>query len=422
MKHKKKPKGSVVAALDIGSTKIACFIARIIDDEGNYNVLGVGHQAALGIKSGRVVDMAAAEAAIRHTVHTAENMAADALKGFPLRDVVVNVSGNLANSFSYNVDVQVSGQEITDNDVRRALAKAQDEAYSDDTELIHTIPIGYRIDGNDGIKEPRGMYGDVLEVNTHLVTSDVSSLRSMASCVESSHLDIEALCLSSYAAGLACLVEDEMDLGATVIDMGGGTTSISVFNGGNMIFSDAVLLGGQHVTTDIAKGLTTSIASAERLKNLYGHAMGGTTDGSEMIDVPQLGEDHQGQVNHVPRSLLIGIIQPRLEEILELVRAKMEMSGLGTHLGRRVVLTGGASQLHGLRELSQHVLNKQVRLGMPIRTSGLPDAVNGPAFSTTAGLLTYLSERSDEMPAEILAQVEPASAWERVKFWLRENW
>lgn len=422
MKRKNKPKGSVIAALDIGSTKIACFIAKIIDDEGNYRVLGVGHQAAMGVKSGRIIDLAAAEASIRHAVHAAENMAADDLKGYPLRDVVVNVSGNLAQSSCYNVEVNVSGQEITDNDVRRALAKAQDEAFSEETELIHTIPTAYRIDGNDGVKEPRGMYGEDLEVATHLVSSDIKALRNTAVCIERSHLDIEALCLSSYAAGLACLVEDEMDLGATVIDMGGGTTSIAVFNSGNMIYSDSVPVGGQHVTSDIAKGLTTSVASAERLKNLYGNAMGTSTDGAEMIDVPQLGEDAQGEVNHIPRSLLIGIIQPRVEEVLEMVRSKLDDSGLGLLMGRRVVLTGGASQLQGLRDLAQLVLNKQVRLGVPIRTNGLAEAMNGPAFATTAGLLTYVSERSDEMPAEILSQVEPDNIWERVKYWVRENW
>lgn len=422
MKRKNKPKGSVIAALDIGSTKIACFIARIIDDEGNYKVLGVGHQAALGVSGGRIADLAAAEASVRHAVHAAENMAAEDLKGYPLRDVVVNVSGNLAKSYGCGVEVQISGQEITDNDVRRALAKAQDEVFHEELELIHTIPTGYRIDGNEGIKEPRGMFGEEMEVATHLVASDIKSLKNMALCVERSHLDIEALCLSSYAAGLACLVEDEMDLGTTVIDMGGGITSIAIFHNGNMIYSDSVPVGGQHVTNDIAKGLNTSIASAERLKNLYGNAMGTSTDSSEMIDVPQLGDDHRGEVNHIPRSLLIGIIQPRVEEILELAREKLDESDLGTLTGRRVVLTGGGSQLQGLRDLAQIVLNKQVRLGVPIRTNGLPDAVSGPAFATTAGLLTYVSERSDEMPAEILSQVEPTTVWERVKYWVRENW
>lgn len=422
MKHKPKPKGSILAALDIGSSKIACFIARIIDDEGNFEVLGVGHQASQGIKSGSAVDLAAAEAAIRQTVHAAENMAADKIKGFPLREVIINVPGVHTRSHNFRIDVEISGQDVTDNDVRRALAKAQGHAVAGDAELIHTIPITYTIDGNNGIREPRGMFGNSLEVDVHLVTGDVSALRNIATCIERSHLDIAALCQSGYAAGLSSLVEDEMDLGCTVIDMGGGVTSIAVFYNGGLVWADAIPVGGRHVTADIARGLTTSVADAERLKVLYGSAVASAADENELIDVPQIGEDRQAHPNHAPRSLLVGIIQPRLEEILELVRAKLTDSGVGPMAGRRVILTGGASQMPGLRDLAQQVLDKQVRLGRPIRIDGLAESVGGPAFATTAGLLTYIAERSDEMPAEIMAQVEPGNIWERVKFWLRENW
>ncbi len=411
-----------MAALDVGSSKIACFIGKLVDDEGTFEVLGVGHHTSPGIKNGTIADLDAAEACIRQSVHAAENMAADVMKGYPLREVIVNVPGIHAMSHAHKVDIQVAGQEVTDNDVRRALAKAQEEAVSDDYELIHTIPFGFQIDGHEGIREPRGMFGHDMGVDIHMVTGDMAALRNIATCIERSHLDISAFCTSAYAAGLASLVEDEMDLGCTVIDMGGGVTSFAVFLGGAMIYSDAVALGGRNVTSDIAKGLTTSLADAERLKALYGSAVASNMDESELIDVPRIGEDERAQPNHVPRSLLVGIIQPRLEEILEMVRAKLNDSGLGPALGRRVVLTGGASQISGMRELGQHVLDKQVRLGRPIRLSGLPDAVSGPAFATTAGLLTYVSERSDEMPGEIMAQVEPGSLWESIKFWLQENW
>jgi len=422
MKHKPKPKGSVIAALDIGSSKIACFIARVIDDRGGFEILGVGHQASAGLKNGTIVDLAAAEAAIRQTVHAAENMAANAMRGYPLREVIINVPGIHARSHRFDVDIQVMGHEVTDNDVRRALAKAQGYALQSEHELVHTVPTGFRLDGHDGIREPRGMFGHNLSVDIHLVTGDMGALRNLATGIERSHLDIGALCLSSYAAGLASLVEDEMDLGCTVIDMGGGVTSFAVFQGGSMIYADAIPVGGQHVTSDIARGLTTTIADAERLKTLYGSAMAASTDENELIDVPQVGEDRHTHPNHVPRSLLVGIIQPRLEEIMELVRARLNDTGLGTAVGRRVVLTGGASQIPGLRDLGQLVLDKQVRLGRPIRVTGLAEAVNGPAFATTAGLLTYVSERMDEMPAEIMAQAEPGTLWQRVRYWMKENW
>jgi cell division protein FtsA len=422
MKHRHKPKGSLLAALDIGSSKIACFIARVIDNEGTFEVLGVGNHVSSGVRYGTITNLEAAESVIRQAVHAAENMAAEVMKGYPLREVIVSLPGIHAASHGHTADVQVAGHEITDNDVRRALAKAQDQLTGDDFEMIHTIPTNTYIDGREGIRDPRGMFGHTMSVDIHMVTGDKPALQNIATCIERSHLDISSFCVSSYAAGLASLVEDEMDLGCTVIDLGGGVTSFSVFRAGAMIYADAVALGGQHVTSDIARGLTTSVADAERLKVFYGTAMASDADQNELIDVPRIGEDERDHPNHVPRSLLVGIIQPRLEEVFEMVRAHLNDSGLGPSLGQRVVLTGGGSQMAGIRELAQHVMGKQVRLGRPIRIGGLPDAVSGPAFATTAGLLTYVSERSDEMPAEIVAQVEAGGMWERVKYWLRENW
>ena len=423
MKNKSfKPRGSLLAALDIGSQKIACFIGRVCDDNGGVEILGVGYHASQGIKAGAVVDIDAADRAIRQSVHTAENMAAEAMKGFPLRDVIVNVPGLQTDTYNVSATIQIAGQVVTDNDMRRALAKAQDQIISANYELIHTIPVHCAIDGQEGIREPRGMTGQTLEAGIHMVTGDLSPLQNMASCVERSHLDIEALCAAPYASGLASLVEDEMDLGCTVIDMGAGITSIAVFQAGSMIFTDSIPVGGWHVTNDIARGLTCSHADAERLKTLYGSAMMTNSDESELIDVPQLGETDQHAPHQVPRSLLIGVIQPRLEEILEMVRNRLDESGLGTNIGRRVVLTGGASQLPGLRDLAQMILDKQVRLGKPIRLTGLPDAASGAAFSTAAGLLTYMTTRQHEMPAEIMASVEGGNLWDRFRYWWKENW
>jgi cell division protein FtsA len=416
------PKGSVIAALDVGSTKIACFIARIRDDVGNIDLIGIGHQASQGIKSGTVVDLDSAETAIRQAVHAAENMAADVTKGYPLREVIVNVPATHSQSRLMNMGVQIMGAAVTDNDIRRALAKAQENIGGQDIELIHTIPTAYRIDGHEGIREPRGLYGQHLDVDVHMVMGQMAPLRNMASCIQSSHLDITALCSTPYAAGLACLVDDEMDMGCTVVDMGGGTTSIAVFYGRELIFTDAIPVGGQHVTNDIARGLTTSLHAAERMKTLYGSAIATATDDKDLIDVPPLGEEDSLTPNHVPRSYLVSIIAPRIEETLELVRARLIDSGLGAIAGRRIVLTGGASQIPGLREISQKYLEKQVRLGRPIRLQGLPDAVSGPGFSATAGLLHYVTERFHEMPAEIMATVEAGTVWQRVKLWLRENW
>jgi cell division protein FtsA len=417
-----KPRGTLLAALDIGTHKIACLIGRVIDEKGEIEILGVGYQASRGIKNGSVVNVELADNAIRQTVHSAENMAANAMKGYPLRDVIINVPGVHAKSDNLSVSVQVAGQVITENDIQRALAKSQDKIASDDNELIHTILVDCKIDGSSGIKDPRGMTGHSLDVDIHLVSGDLNPLQNVAACVESSHLDIAALCSSAYASGLATLVDDELDLGCTIIDMGAGVTSFAVFQQGVMIYSGAVPVGGWHITNDIAQGLGCSTTDAERLKTLYGSAVVTSSDESELIDVPRLGDVEQNTPNHVPRSLLVGMIQPRVEEILEMIRERMEADSAGKTAGRRIILTGGGSQLPGLRDLAQAVLDKQVRLGRPIRISGLPDAASGPAFSTAAGLLTYYVSHSGEMPAEIMASADSVSLWERLKYWWKENW
>jgi len=422
LSRKYKPKGSLIAALDIGSSKVACFIGRVSDDEGCFEILGVGNYASKGVRNGTIVDIGAAESVIRQTVHAAENMAASVMKGYPLREVVVNLPGVHARSYSQVANVQISGHEVTEQDVRRAMAKAQEQIISRDHELVHTIPVGYRIDGHDGIREPRGMYGQTMEVDIHMLTGEMGALQNMASCTQHSHLDIEALCVSSYAAGLSSLMQDEMDLGCTVIDMGGGVTSMSVFHDGGVVFCDAIPIGGAHVTSDIAKGFSTSVIDAERLKTLYGSAIASISDEKEMIDVPRLGEEDRKEPNHMARSLLVGIIQPRVEEIFELTRARLKDSDLGAILGRRVVLTGGASQIPGVRDLAEHVMDKHVRLGKPMHYKGLPDAVSGASYATTAGLLSYVAQHSDQMPAHIMRDVEQGNLFGRVKTWLKENW
>ena len=230
-----------------------------------------------------------------------------------------------------------------------------------------------------------------------------------------------ALVVGPYAAGLACLVEDESELGVTVIDMGGGTTTIAVFFDGNLVFTDSVPVGGIHVTNDIARGLSTPLVHAERLKTLHGSAITSSSDEREMISVPLVGEEDDGQSNHVPKSLLIGIIAPRLEETFELVRDRLESSGFDKIVGRRIVLTGGACQLPGTRELAALILDKQIRIGRPRGITGLAEATGGPAFTTAAGLIHFaLSERA-EIPRQGRARAEESNGLiGRFGHWIRE--
>ncbi|MCI5060165.1 MAG: cell division protein FtsA [Alphaproteobacteria bacterium] len=422
MKIKYKPEGSLLAALDIGSHKNACIIGRVVDQQGSVEVVGAAYQASQGIKNGAVVDLEKAGSSIRQVVHMAESMAAGAMKGYPLRDIIVNVPATHTSSHIISAQVDVSGKRVADKDINKVLSEAQNQLMAQDRELIHTIPVRCKIDGQEGIKDPVDMTGNILELDVHLVDTDMGPLQNLIHCVEQSHLDIEALCSSSYASGLACLVEDEMDLGCTLIDMGAGSTGFAIFQDGKVIHTGSVPIGSWHITNDLAKGLTCSNTDAERLKTLYGSALVAPSDENEVIEVQKLGENDQHATNQITRSLLIGIIQPRLEEILEFIQAQLEKAPLNAPVGRRVVITGGGSQLPGLRDLSQTVLDKQVRLGLPIKLSGLPDAMSGPAFSSVAGLITYAATRSHEIPGDILAQTGSGSLWEKFGRWWKENW
>jgi cell division protein FtsA len=410
-----RPRGSLIAALDIGTTKICCFIAQVEDDKPR--VLGIGHQISRGMRNGAIVDLEAASTSVLNAVHAAEEMA-----GETIQSVVANLSGGFSASRIIKAEIGITGREIGDADMRRVLEHGYLMREPGDRQIIHSVPVGFSVDDSRGIRDPRGMLGERLGVNMHVVTASAASVRNHSSAVGRSHLEVDALVVSPYASGLSCLVEDEIGLGVTVIDMGGGTTTIGVFFDGNLIFADYVPVGGCHVTNDIARGLSTPIAHAERMKTLFGSAMSSSTDEREMIAVPQIGEEEEGHVNHVPKSLLVGIIAPRIEETFELVRNRLEASGFDKVAGRRVVLTGGACQLHGSREFAGLILDKQVRIGRPQRVAGLAEATGGPAFSTTAGLLHFaLSERAEVSSVGRSAASARSGVFSRLGHWLKQN-
>lgn len=414
--NKPSNRSGLITALDVGTTKIACFIARQLNNE-DIEVIGVGHQVSKGVKNGAIIDMVAAEDSIRATVEAAEQMAGENVK-----DVVLCVSGVIPESKLISFDVSISGNEITSNDFKRALDPTW--LYSqqeDDRQIIHTLPVAYSIDGNPGIKDPRGMFGEKLGVNMHVITASASALRNISACVNRCHLDVERQVVGSYASGLSCLVEDEKELGVICIDMGGGTTDISVFFDKEVIYTDSVPLGGNHVTNDIARGLSTSVAYAERMKTLYGSAIPSASDDQEVIKVPLVGETDDGE-NQIPRSMLIGIIRPRIEEIYELVREKLEPTGFERAGARRVVLTGGASQLTGVRELAAEMMDKQVRLGKPSYVKGLAESVSGAAFSASVGLIQFMfNERQTASLASSNNMEIPRGKFAKIGKWLREN-
>lgn len=411
----------MIAALDVGSSKITCFIAHATRETEMrppaLRIIGIGHQRSRGVRGGVVVDMETAEDAIRAAVEAAERMA-----DVTVEDVILAVTTGAPASERATIELAVAGHEVGEADMRRVDQVGRSKVPNGTRVLLHAIPMSYSIDGSAGIRDPRGMCGERLGVAMHFVTASSAPLRNLHVCVERCHLRVADHVLASYASGLASLVEDEMELGVTCIDMGGGTTSFAIFRHGGLIACDVVPVGGDHVTTDIARGLVTTRAHAERLKTLYGSALAGSADDREMISVPQLGEEETGEPSRVPRSMLTSIIRPRLEEILEMVRERLESSGCEKIVGRRVVLTGGASQMNGMRELAQRFLERQVRLSAPPRIQGLAPATAGPAFATSAGLLLYAQRRPrEDMRIGIEAEGRNFLPFARLGRWLGEN-
>jgi cell division protein FtsA len=358
------------------------------------------------------------EHSIRAAVDAAEEMANQRIKS-----VIVNVSGGQPASANVKVEVALNGHAINEADLRRMLEHGRAHHDSPDRELLHAIPVDYTIDGNEGIRDPRGMFGERLGVAIHVIAALTGPVRNLNTVINRCHLDVDSRVVSPFAAGLACLVDDERELGVTCIDMGGGTTSLAVFMAGQLVHTDLIPIGGSHVTSDIARGLSTPVTQAERLKTLYGSALPSPSDDREMLKVPLVGEDDQGSSNQVPRSLLNQIIQPRIEETFELVRSRLEECGFDKTVGRRVVLTGGGSQMQGIRDLASGILDKQVRLGRPVGFQGLPEAVGGPAFSVCAGLVRFATTHRVASRGRKGARDEDddATPFGRIGRWLKSN-
>jgi cell division protein FtsA len=400
--------------LDIGTTKIVCLIGRT-ESDGSLRALGFGWQKGRGIRGGGIVDLDAAEKAIRVAVGQAEDMA-----DTRLHSVTVNLTCGQPESRLFNVQWPVGGRAVEEQDVRRVVHEARVRAASDGREVIHALPLTFSVDQTDGVADPRGLFCEELTARLHIVDAVSTALRSLGACIARCDLDIGELVSAPMASGLATLVADERELGATVIDMGGGTTGLAVFAEGQLLHTAQLPVGGQHVTNDLARMLSTPVVHAERLKTLYGNAQPCKDDEREMLPVPLVGEEEH-QIAKVPRSMVVNVIRPRLEETFEMVKERLDSSGLTRAAGTRVVLTGGACQLAGARDLAGRILNKQVRLGRPSALRGLPESATGPAFATAAGLLAWTAGEGRTMQDVDLVVERPAGFIRRIVNFLRER-
>ena len=417
----------LVAALDVGTSKIACMIGRLRPRPAQdapsrrthtVEVVGFGHTLARGMKAGTVIDLADAEAAVRKCANLAERTAK-----LQLDSVVVSVSCGRPASELISASIELAGSAIGERDIARVLTAGSRHSARNGRAVLHSLPIGYVVDDASEIRDPRGMLARRFGIDMHVVTADASAARNLMLAIERCHLEVEAMATSPYLAGLSVLADDEADLGAAVIDMGAGTTTIAVFAGGRFIHADGFALGGRHVTMDIARGLNARVADAERIKTLYGSVLAGSSDERDMIAVPPVDGDEREAPRFVPRANLVRIIRPRVEEILEMVRDRLAASPFAAEPRGRVVLTGGASELTGLSGLAEQMLRRPVRIGRPLGIAGLPQEAKGPAFAVATGLLVYPQ-------AAHLEHFEPRSTRHaatgggyiaRVGRWLRES-
>ncbi len=383
----------LVAVLDIGSSKSVCLIAR--SEPGSIKVLGAALRESHGLRSGTVVEMTAAEESIRDVGAAAENLA-DAR----IQNVLISVSCGSPTSVTSRAVMALDGTLVTDEILRQLLAEGRARCQLDGHVVIQSMPTSYVVDEAVGVRDPSGMYGQRIGVSMHAVAVKPTALTNLRLAVERCHLNVAAALFAPYASGLSVLTDDEKQLGATLIDMGGGCTSIAVFLEGHLVHSDVVPIGGLAVTSDLARMLASPLAAAERAKVLYGAALGDLESGADVVSVPQMGEENDEADLRVPRSMLTRIIQARLEETFGEVHKRLRESGYDVAAGRRLVLTGGASQLAGARELAARVLNKQVRVGRPRPQAGMPASSAGPDYATAIGLLMA----GATMPPEVLNQ------------------
>ncbi|MCS7216727.1 MAG: cell division protein FtsA [Candidatus Bipolaricaulaceae bacterium] len=378
----------LVVGLDVGTTKVACLIANVVDDF--IEIIGVGVAPSRGLEKGVVVDIGRTIQSIRKAVEEAENMA-----DVKVREAYVGIAGKHIRSINNSAIISITRSDriITQEDVRRVIEAARAIPISPDLQIIHIIPRQYIVDGQEGITDPVGMTGTRLEADVHIVLGSVTAVHNLVRCVEAVGIGVKQIVLEPLASAMAVLSSAEKELGVVLLDCGGGTTDISVFRGGDIWFSKTIPIAGEHITNDITVGLQTPIEEAERIKKLYGTCLVDAVGDDEKIEVATLGGEGTRQVS---RKKLAKIIEPRVEEILDLAMQEVEEAGYRDLIPAGMVLTGGTSLLHGIVEFAQRRYGIPVRRGsVPKNVHGFQEIVESPIFATGVGLLKFAVEGRD---------------------------
>lgn len=407
----KKQRQSFITVLDIGGSKVVCFIAKVISAK-QLHVVGIGYHVSKGIKAGRITDIKEAENSISMAVEAAEKMS-----GHRVQRLYVSLPSNILLSQRMHSEIMVAGHEVNERDLQRLLLQLLDKYQEQDLEVIHSFACDYILDGENGVRNPIGLYGNHLATELHIIASNRASLLNLATCLAHCQLEVENYLSSAYATALSCLTPDEMEVGVILLDMGGSATSISVFHRGQMLFTDGIPVGGIHITQDIAQGLATDLHSAERVKNLLGTTIMTVNDNNDVFEVPINNKTTDLEMNVVFRTHLIEIIRARVEETLEILQSKLQKNGMARFGGNKIVITGGASQLTGMKEIVAEIFGKAVRIGTPEHIPGLAEYTSGVAFSNAIGMMKYAMEHDEHH----IAEYSKKRWWSAIWLWFKEN-
>src|SRR5215469_13149440 len=419
---------ALVASLDIGTSKIACMIARLKPCPPSDAFRGRSHAAEVigysqiqsrGVKGGAVVDPNECEEVVRQAVALAERMAK-----LRVESVLLSVSGGRPQGQMIEAATEIRGGAVSAADVARLTSTGMHHATGIGRTVLHALPVGYSLDGVKGVRDPKGMVARQFGVDMNVVTADATVARNLMLVVERCHLNVEAMAASPYVAALSVLTDDEADLGAAVVEMGAGTTTIAIYSAGRFVHASGFAVGGQHVTMDLARGLSACIADAERIKTLYGTVLTGGSDARELMSVPTAG-DERDVPQIVSRATIANIVRHRVEEIFEMVRDRLADSPFAAEPKARVVLSGGAAQLTGIPELATQILGRPVRIGRPLGFGRLPHEAKTASFAAPTGLLVYPQyahlEHTEPRHTRQLLKTGTDGYFGKVGRWLREG-
>jgi cell division protein FtsA len=408
----RKQDKNLIVGLDIGTSKVVAIVGEVLPD-GTVEVVGLGSHPSRGLKKGVVVNIESTVQSIQRAVEEAELMA-----GCQIQSVYAGIAGGHIRSLNSHGIVAIKDHEVTAADVERVIDAARAVAIPADQKILHVLPQEFIIDGQEGIREPIGMSGVRLEARVHMVTGAVSAAQNIVKCVKRCGLDVDDVILQQLASSYAVLAEDEKELGVCLCDIGGGTTDIAVFTHGAIHHSAVIPIAGDQVTNDIAVALRTPTHHAEDLKIKYACALTQLANPNETIEVPSVGDRPPRRLE---RQTLAEVVEPRYEELFNLVQAELKRSGFESMIAAGVVLTGGGAKMEGAIELAEEVFNMPVRLGTPQNVSGLVDVVRNPIYATGVGLLLF-GNQSIRAPVGRSSRLETTvNLWERMKSWFQGN-